>query len=180
MDFTLRLATPADIATLQEIEIDAGRRFTDIGFHSIASDDPLPSETLRRHINDGAAWIAEETASGPIGYAIASELDGEAHLDQVSVRLAASGRGVGRHLVLAVCAWAVGRGYTAVTLTTFRDVAFNGPLYARLLFEELPDSSWGPGLRRVRANERALGIDVSPRIAMRRDLLQNPPEALPY
>jgi len=76
---------------------------------------------------------------------------------------------MGRALVNAVCGWAVVNGLPAVTLTTFRDVAWNGPFYAGLGFREVEDLS--PGLAAMRAHERAIGDDnFGPRIAMREDL----------
>ena len=41
---------------------------------------------------------------------------------------AAQGRGVGTALLERARAWAVEHGYHAMTLTTFRDVAWNGPM----------------------------------------------------
>jgi hypothetical protein len=72
-------------------------------------------------------------------------------------------------LVNAVCDWATAEGLPAVTLTTFRDVAWNGPFYAKLGFRELVDLS--PGLVAMREHERAIGDDdFGPRIAMRKEL----------
>ncbi|HUJ66088.1 MAG TPA: hypothetical protein VLX59_11150 [Acidimicrobiales bacterium] len=60
-------------------------------------------------------------------------------------------------------------GLPAVTLTKFRDVAWNGPFCARLGFREVEDLS--PGLAAMREHERAIGgDDLGPRIAMRKDL----------
>jgi hypothetical protein len=47
-------------------------------------------------------------------------------------------------------------------------VPFNGPLYERYGFAAIPDEEMGPQLARIRDGERAAGIDVAPRIAMRR------------
>jgi GNAT superfamily N-acetyltransferase len=43
--------------------------------------------------------------------------------------------GIGRRLVAAVCEWASRRGWSRVTLTTFRDVPWNMPFYTRHGFE---------------------------------------------
>jgi GNAT superfamily N-acetyltransferase len=156
---------------MQRLELDAGRRFADAGLQSIADDPPSGHDVLMAYINDQAAWMAvDEHSQAQIGYAVSSVVDGEAHLDQVSVSMAAAGRGVGSLLVSEVFDWAVGRGYDAITLTTFRDLAWNGPLYQRLGFVALTDTECGPQLLQIRTEERRRGIDVLPRVAMRRTL----------
>jgi hypothetical protein len=71
--------------------------------------------------------------------------------------------------VNAVSDWARYRGLPAVTLTTFRDVPWNGPFYAKLGFRELSELS--PGLAAMREHERAIGDDdFGTRIAMREDI----------
>lgn len=165
----IRLATEADIPAMQRLELDAGQRFADVGLQSIADDPPSGHDALMVYIKDQAAWMAiDEHSQAPIGYAVSSIVDGEAHLDQVSVSMAAAGRGVGSLLVHKIFDWGVRRGYDAITLTTFRDLAWNGPLYVRLGFVALTDTECGPELLLIRAEERSRGIDVLPRIAMRR------------
>ena len=52
------------------------------------------------------------------------------------------GRGIGRALLRAGCAWAAAHGYDELTLATYRDVPWNGPFYASEGFVEI-----GPGRR---------------------------------
>lgn len=177
-NLTIRLAAENDISAMQEIEIDAGRRFVDVGFPSIANDDPMPAATLREHIETGTAWIAVDERNRSLGYAIGSAHGTEGHLDQVSVRVDAGENGVGRALIQAVCAWAASQGFPTLSLTTFRDVPFNGPLYGRLGFNRVREADWTPELRAVRARERGLGIDVAPRVVLRLDLTRHPPNAI--
>ena len=59
------------------------------------------------------------------------------------------------------------KGYTSLTLTTFRDVPWNAPLYARLGFEMLADETLSPELREKRAEEVAHGQTYERRCAMR-------------
>ncbi|MFC3995437.1 GNAT family N-acetyltransferase [Nocardiopsis sediminis] len=105
-----------------------------------------------------------------VGLAALIELDGAAHLEQLAVHPAHGRRGIGSALLEAACGLARSQGSPAMTLTTFRDLAWNGPWYAARGFRPLPESEWGPELRaQWRAEERA-GILVAPRIAMRRGL----------
>ncbi|MEM9655012.1 MAG: GNAT family N-acetyltransferase [Actinomycetota bacterium] len=162
----IRESTLDDIPELQDIEVDAGELFRLVGLDTIADDDPPGASTLAQHINVGTAWTAE-LDSVVTGYALASEVDGMGHLDQVSVRRAGAGRGIGRLLIDQVCLWATGRGYDALTLTTFVDVPWNGPYYERLGFQRVPASGYGPQLERIRRLEGAAGLDVAPRAVMR-------------
>lgn len=168
MDWSIRKATDRDIAAMQSIEVDAGTRFRDVGLDAIANDDPPSADGLAAHIADGTAWVAVAGGDVVVGYAAASVVDGEGHLDQVSVGLDAAGHGVGRELIETVHRWSNSLGHEAVTLTTFVDVAWNGPYYRRLGYEDVPADSMGPELATIRAAETAAGLDISPRVAMRR------------
>ena len=54
-----------------------------------------------------------------------------------------------------------------MTLTTFRDVPFNAPFYARVGFVEAHDAR----LKALLENEVARGVAIAPRVAM--ELLVN-------
>ncbi|MEV8379072.1 hypothetical protein AB0P21_40415 [Kribbella sp. NPDC056861] len=66
--------------------------------------------------------------------------------------------------------WAAGRRLGALTLSTFRTVAWNAPYYARLGFRELSAVEVSPGLAAVRQEEAALGLDPAERVLMRREI----------
>jgi hypothetical protein len=68
------------------------------------------------------------------------------------------------------CRWAAARGDDAVTLSTFRDLGWNGPFYERLGFRVLGEVELTPGLAAVRAHEVDLGLDVDARVVMRREV----------
>jgi GNAT superfamily N-acetyltransferase len=65
----------------------------------------------------------------PAGFARLERLGTGAHLEQLSVHPAHFRQGHGRALVRASCQWAHQAGYREITLTTFRDVPWNGPFY---------------------------------------------------
>lgn len=164
---TLRPAVLRDVAAMHRLELDAGQMFHDVDMPSIADAAPSPDEVLEAHVHDGTAWMAVDVDDLPVAYAISSIVDGEGHLDQVSVSTSVAGQRIGRRLIDHVCAWALDRELDAVTLTTFVDVPFNGPLYERYGFVFLTDDEMGPELRSIREAETDAGIDVGPRAAMR-------------
>jgi N-acetylglutamate synthase-like GNAT family acetyltransferase len=132
----------------------------------VASGVVSPAAWYRPRIPLGLVWVATDTER-PIGFASIEPFEDAMHLWEVAVRRDAQQRGAGRALVDAVAADARARGLPAVTLTTFRDVAFNGPFYARLGFVELDPSQLNPRLLAVRANEAKMGLDMANRCAMR-------------
>jgi GNAT superfamily N-acetyltransferase len=103
------------------------------------------------------------------GFAFVTVLDtrGDAHLEEVDVDPDFGRRRIGTRLVEAVLGWAHACGHAGVTLTTFRDVAWNAPFYARLGFEVLGESDWTDALRTLREAEREEGLDPQRRVVMR-------------
>jgi N-acetylglutamate synthase-like GNAT family acetyltransferase len=88
----------------------------------------------------------------------------------VAVLTEHQGRGSGRRLIETARAHAELTGLSALKLTTFRDVPWNGPFYARLGFEMLSPSSLGNRLSAILANEAAGGLPRERRCAMRLNL----------
>ena len=168
-----RVATNVDPPRLQDIEDAAGDAFRSIGMAWVADDPPPAQELLLEHIAAGAAWVAV-AGETVVGYVIASMVDGEGHVDQVSVDPIAAGHRIGQRLLALVDDWAAAKGATATTLTTFRDVPWNAPYYGRLGFVEIDEAEFGPELRSIRDAERAAGLDAAPRLAMRRTMPVSP------
>src|SRR4029453_16475298 len=114
-------------------------------------------------------WVPADTTDTPVGYVLADVVDGCAHIEQVSVRPDHQGVGVGRALVERVSIWGADSGLSGITLTTFRDVPWNAPLYRHLGFRDLVEGEIGPGLRTIRDNETAHGLAPTTRVCMRRE-----------
>jgi GNAT superfamily N-acetyltransferase len=160
-DRRIRIASPDEFDRLREIELEADRMFEEVGIgpFSNADDDD--------HLD--AAAVVFATGTPAVGFACVEIVDGLAHLWQLSVHPRSGHQGRGRALVEAVCDWARSHGYPAVTLTTFTDVPWNGPFYARLGFHPIVELS--PGLKAIRDHERAIGDDeFGARTVMRKDL----------
>ena len=152
--------------TLRSIEVAAGRLFADIGMASIAGDPPPPVEELAIYQRHGRAWVYADSDVGPVGYLLAGQVDGNAHIDQVSVHPSFGRRGIGRRLIDHLCAQARDEGLPAVTLTTFASVPWNAPYYRRCGFRIMDQSELGPELIRLRLDEQDKGLDREPRVAM--------------
>ncbi|MFF4715061.1 GNAT family N-acetyltransferase [Streptomyces eurythermus] len=166
----IRSPRVSELPVLRDIERAAGQRFHDIGMPEIAEDEPLPLDELARYRRDGSAWVAVDAADIPVGYLIADRVDGNFHVEQVSVHPGSARRGVGRSLLEHLADHARSRQVPALTLTTFADVPWNASYYSRCGFRVLAESTLTPGLREIREREAAHGLDRWPRVCMRRDL----------
>lgn len=160
----IRAATSADLEVLPEIEVAAGELFREIGMDDIADHAPPAVDELAA----ASAILVAEVDGVVVGYARIDLVDDQAHLEQLSVLPDHGGRGIGTALLEAVCDWARARGDAAVTLTTFRSVAFNAPLYAKRGFEEVAEEDWSQGIRALIVEEATHGLDPADRVVMRR------------
>lgn len=79
-------------------------------------------------------------------------------------------RGIGRALIDAIGREPVARERRRLTLTTFQDVPWNAPYYARLGFVAVDEESLPGDLSRIVANERAAGLHQWPRVVMQRPI----------
>lgn len=156
---------------LRDIERAAGAPFRDIGMAAIADDEPLSVAELDRFRREGRAWVAVDHTGFPVAYLIAGVVDGNLHIEQVSVHPDRARRRIGRRLLEHAADRARADGRRALTLTTFVDVPWNAPYYRRCGFRELGPDQITPGLREIRQREAALGLDRWPRVCMRREVV---------
>lgn len=153
MSITIRAAEGSDAESLQAIETSADAILIDaLG----AWKWPPAQEPIGRLSAPGFALIAEDDRS-PVGFAHVLEVDGSAHLDQLSVIPSAGRQGYGRTLLTAALDEARERGHSRLTLRTYAEVPWNAPFYASCGFlESIPET---PFLRGLVDAEAALGID---------------------
>jgi GNAT superfamily N-acetyltransferase len=165
----IRLARGDEVEALRTVERRAATRFATVGLAAAAELPVTDAATLRQGIVEDRVWAAVDGDDAPVGFAIAEVAGDDVHLREIDVVPEVVGRGVGSALIDAVVAFARARGAIRVTLTTFRDVPWNAPFYARRGFA-IVDEPLPPRLAAQRAAEIAHGIDLVPRVAMSRDL----------
>ena len=169
----IRPAEPRDLGALPAIEVAAGEAFRAYGMDRIADDPPPSVAALAEYQAQGLAWVATDERDQPVGYLLlellgAGPLGAEAHIEQVTVHPEHAGKRLGAGLIDAAADWARGAGIRALTLTTFQDVPWNAPYYARIGFRTVPREDWSPGLQGIVAAEADLGR--WPRVVMTREL----------
>ncbi|MDT7790555.1 MAG: hypothetical protein QOF58_8974 [Pseudonocardiales bacterium] len=151
----IRLAQPAELPYLQEIEDASGELFREIGMPEIADDDPMSLEVLA----ESEVWVAVDVQGVPVAFVATGDVDGAVHVHQVSVHPSHARQGIGAALIEHVT-----RPGRAVTLTTFRDVPWNQPYYERLGFRVVTETP--PGLAEIMREEASRGLDPATRVAM--------------
>lgn len=165
----IRPATENDLPVCRDIERACGAAFRDLGMDAIAEDEPASIEELRRYAAGGRAWVTDVDGR-VVAYLIVDRVDGNAHIEQVSVHPDHARRGLGRAMLDHLAALSSEQGDPALTLTTFVEVPWNGPYYLRCGFRYLGEDELTAELREVRRHEAARGLDRWPRAAMRREL----------
>jgi GNAT superfamily N-acetyltransferase len=164
--YTVRLARADDLAHLNGIELAAARLFVGTEFATLAEGGTLPAAELDAGLAAGLLWIAADGADRPVGFALGHLHGDTLHLHEIDIHPDHGRRGLGRRLIEALCAEAAERGCAAVTLSTFRDIAWNGPFYASLGFRPIDEAELTPTLRELRAHEARAGLPIERRICM--------------
>lgn len=169
---TSHLISPAqaeDIDALIAIDLAAGQLFAPTG---LISDDGLqdhvPRAVFEQAIEVGDVFRIDRDGT-PAGFALVSQRGGTLYLDQISVHPGHGRKGLGGALVQHVCQIARQRRLKQVTLSTFRDIPWNGPFYRALGFRELARkemAGWMLELEKIQAHS----LDVSQRCFMVRKI----------
>lgn len=165
--YSITIARPQDLTRLPEIELAAARLLAGHAPESVLNET-TSADVLQRARRAGHLWVAlaDDVA---VGFAHIEPLERDtAHLEEIDVHPGHGRRGLGTRLVLQVCEWAAGNGYAFVTLTTFRDIPWNRPFYARLEFEVVPHPHLSPALSAIVEDETRRGLDPAHRVVMRR------------
>jgi GNAT superfamily N-acetyltransferase len=165
--YVITTARPRDLARLPSIELAAARLLVGYAPESalsvVTSDCALEDARAKGHL-----WVALANDVA-VGFAHVKLLEPSvAHLEELDVHPDHGRRGLGRKLVLAVCAWAAAERYEAVTLVTFRDPPWNMPFYASLGFTIVPSAETSLVLASLVLEASRRGIDPDGQVVMRR------------
>jgi len=169
MTYTIRTATPADIPAFAHVEINAGELFRSVGLDDLAGDFSSP-EFVMSFVQTGGAFVAVHTDGTVAGFTLTFMLDNAIHLQEMSVDPAHGRRGLGGRLLQAVDTWASESGCSHVTLSTFKDVHWNAPFYARHGYQIVSPEKWTPGFHILREHEEHAGLPVARRCFMMKRL----------
>ena len=163
---SIRPTAGGESTVLQEIEVAAGQTFIEVGLDDVAAHAPSSLAALEEYRRHRRSWVATDGEDRPVAFRLTSLVDGNAHIDELSVHPTHGRRGIGRALIEHLVEQAGSEHLPAVTLTTFAAVPWNAPYYTRCGFHPMDDAELGPELAHIRLAERWRGLDAHPRIAM--------------
>jgi ribosomal protein S18 acetylase RimI-like enzyme len=165
-DWTLRLARPEDAELMPAIEFAASQAFAeDPDLINFDFDDTWESAELRQMIGKGHCLVAH-VGDVMAGFIVTEPFRRELHVWEMDVHPRFQGKGIGASLMRACQVDAKNCGFSALTLTTFRDLLWNAPFYSRLGFVEINDLAAYLRLSAELEEEAQSGLSRERRCAM--------------
>jgi GNAT superfamily N-acetyltransferase len=173
MTFSIRSGTPNDFGVIVALDDDAARLYDEAGLDLHLADDHPFTVAERamwlRSLEAGDTFVAVDAEGAPVGFAALELVDGAPYLDQLSVRRASMGRGIGRALLSRAVVWARAHG-RELWLTTYGHLPWNRPFYEKEGFAVVAPEAWSPGMAALIADQRSALPAPAQRVVMRRPL----------
>ncbi|GMV98917.1 MAG: GCN5 family N-acetyltransferase [Candidatus Hydrogenedentota bacterium] len=169
--YTIQLAEPHHIPALQAVERAAASIIPSKYLPEAIRGDTVEPELHLQGQKAGTLWVALERQGNPVGFLLLLELDGDAFIREVDVHPDFGRRGIGTALIHTAEAWAREQGYTGMVLTTYRDIPWNAPFYAKLGFEIVAPIAFTPAMSRQFEEEARWGLNLSLRVFMCKRLM---------
>lgn len=168
--YTIRLAEQLDIPALIAADRAASEMFRSTGLipDMAAIPESIPVDILAEAI-DLKHMIVAADGAGPVGFALVQPIENTLYLDQISVDPTHGRKGLGTALLREVYQKAIDSEYASVTLSTFRNVKWNGPFYRRAGFKEIARRHMADWMLEIEAAQSET-MDVSQRCFMQRSV----------
>jgi len=163
----IRAALAEDLALLPAVERSAAALLRGTRMDWAADGPTLAPALLEEAAAHGLLWCAWRAEAGVVGFLLASLLQGDLFIEELSVALPHQRAGFGRALLGHAVRQARERGLAGVSLTTDHDLGWCAPFYAAAGFMVVSGDALGPILRERLAQEAAHGHDPASRCAMR-------------
>jgi GNAT superfamily N-acetyltransferase len=168
--YKIRSARIEELTLLTQIEALAAVRFLNTPYAFLVEADSLPLDFIQQRFQAGQVWVAVDQQDAVVGYAVTREVDRTLYLQEIDVKPEHGQRGLGSALVHYVRAWAKQSHYDVMSLSTFRDIPWNAPFYAKLGFRILDESELTAGFQQIRRQEDEAGLPISERVIMHCEL----------
>ncbi|MEE9380409.1 MAG: GNAT family N-acetyltransferase [Hyphomonadaceae bacterium] len=166
--YAIRAAQTVDIPQFALIESAADKLFEPTGLMENATEqDSIPALVFEDAIPQGLVSVVELGGNEIIGFSLCSVRKPDLYLDQVAVYPDHCRKGLGTALINTVMKDARARKLKTVSLSTFRNVPWNAPYYARLGFKEIPRKNLTKWMLELEALQMEY-MDIGKRCFMRK------------
>ena len=167
--YTIERARDGRARELRAIERAGGVRFEAVGMPEVAKGEPTPATILDDRARNGRLYLALSDTAALAGFLYWSPKDGMAYIEEISVHPDHAGHRLAACLIDRMADDLRGN-FTLLSLSTFRDVAWNAPYYAKLGFAELALDNAGPEHLDSWRDQAKTGLDMSRRLFMTRPI----------
>lgn len=165
-NYSISLAGPEHLGAIPGIQVAAVSVFAESDVPADIRYRISPADVLQAAQESGRLWVTTDAEDRVIGYAMIEIVDGLAHLDDLDVHPEHAKQGIGSAILRVVIDWARQEEYSAMTLVTFRHLAWNAPFYEKFGFKEINRASLSAELREMVEDEIAAGLSGKNRLAM--------------
>ncbi len=157
------------IEQLQAIQLEAGEIYRTHGLQAIADNPPTPREIFLQSSKDEMLQVAYlDTAI--IGFALVLNCGIDCHLEQISILPKYSKCGYGGMLLKHMIKLAEAKKFARITLSTFRNFAWNEHFYRKCGFQEIENEELGARLYQLKQSEEQFGLNMKNRLFMAKRL----------
>ena len=162
----IRQANYSDLKWLADIEKEAAKIFVEyLGPDTKQGQGTLDPKIIRKSFDQKLLFVVEKDLC-VAGFLAALLYADFIHIEEVSVRYKSQGKGYGKALVETILNEAQKRSIFSVTLTTDKQLPWNGPFYKRLGFKQLSDNELPDSLKAKLCHERHLSPEPTRRVGM--------------
>ncbi len=168
--YTIRFARAEELTLLAQIERSAAILFIDTPYAFLVKAEPLSLDFVQQRFQAGQVWVAVDRDDVVVGFAITREVDRTIYLQEIDVDPKHGRRGIGTALIETISDWAQFHRHDTISLSTFSDLPWNAPFYAKLGFRVLEESELTSGFQQIRQQEMEAGLPISERVIMARQL----------
>lgn len=134
--YPIRLSQVDDLCAIAGIEKAAASLFSYDILPQQEQQHTLSMPTLEQAQSEKRLWVAVDVQDEPMGFILMDAVSDWSWVREMGVHPEFGRRGIGRRLIETAIGWSYRQGSRYVGLTTFRDVAWNGPFYRRIGFSE--------------------------------------------
>lgn len=157
-DWTIVPAQIEHLPYLQTIESAAAQLFSSVDLPDEMRSQTTEYATLLAAQKANLLWVCLDSKQKPIGFLLASIIDGNFHIKEMDVHPSHSRQGIGQAFIKHALSIALQRNFLCMTLTTFSHIPWNAPFYLKNGFSQMEQEMIGNELSDILKKEAQAGL----------------------